>query len=101
MDSPYYARYTNLPHPNYQSYVRKETLSGELYGYEISYDYPIDDVTDRSFGLHPFMHFNIENGTHCDFDNNLAPINIENGGCIMIESGDSPIKSVKIYKITR
>lgn len=100
-DIPYYARYTNVPHPDYQSYVCKEILRGELNGFEIAYDYPINDMTNRCFRLFPGIYFNVESGTHYDFDNDWAPTNIEKGGCIMIEANNSRIKSVKIYKITR
>lgn len=101
-DSPHYTRYTNVPilYSDNQIYVCKEKLHGEIYGLEHSYEYLIDDVTERSFRLEPYLLFDVNNGTHYDLDNDWAPINIENGGCIMLEAGDSPFKSVKIYKIT-
>lgn len=100
-DSPYYTRYTNVPFWGNQSHVIKELIRGEMYGPDMSYDHPIDDMSERKFRLYPFVLFDVENGTHYDFDNDFAPTNVENGGHIIIETDESPFKSVKIYKITR
>lgn len=96
-DSPYYTRYTNIPYYEI-SYVGKEELQGEIYGYEKIFDYPIDDTTTRHFTLASSVYFDIYNGTHMSGD--WIPTNVENGGFIMIESGQNPLKSVKIYKVT-
>lgn len=101
VDAPWYARYTNAPIYTNQQYVCKEILIGEAYGPEVLDGYPIDETTERCFRLYPGVSFYVANGMHYDFDNDWSPTNIINGGCIMIEAGGSPIKSVKIYKITR
>lgn len=101
MDIPYFSRYVNLPYYGEQQVICKETLRGEVYGFEVGNDYAIDDVTDRCFSLLSGFFFNIDNGLHCDFDNDGTPTNVENGGSIILESNGNPFKSVKIYKITR
>lgn len=100
---PYFSRYVNLPYHNdgEQELICKETLRGEIYGYEVSNNYMIDDNTERCFKLYPGLFFNIDNGVHYDFDNGGTPANVENGGSIVLETYDCPLKSVKIYKITR
>lgn len=92
---PCYNRYINIPFWADSSVIIKEMLNGYMSGDEIRIY--IED-TDKEFLIQPWNFFNIYAGIHF----NEGIIVVENGGVIEIGSdSNNPLKSVKIYKITR
>lgn len=96
---PDYSRSVNVPHQGYTWFTIKESLRGYISGYETFVEVY---ETGKNLYIFPECYFEVQNSVHyTDTGDTPMPSEVENGGFIVVYSDtDSPLKSVKIYKVT-
>lgn len=95
---PHYTRYVNIPFWHDASFIIKDCLRGWIEGLNFETD---SEATGKTLRILPYGGFEVYNHMHFDEEAGL-PVAVENGGFVgFFSDDDSPLKSVKIYKVTR
>ena len=95
---PSYTRYVNIPFGADTSFILKEHVVGWIEGQDFEF---YVEATGKNLCVYPHGGFQIYNNMHRDEETDL-PVAVENGGLVLVfATSNSPLKSVKIYKVTR
>lgn len=98
--APYSNYYVNVPVPSDNGeFISKNVFYEGLGAFDIQSEIPLDDTTMKCFRLAPYAQIFAYNGIQYDFDD-FIPSYVDNGGSIVFYA-DNPIKSIKIYKVTK